>query len=49
MAARPETVGVGAAAVAIYVCDILRIYRERRRKAVELNRNFFIFLPLSLI
>ncbi|WP_104666375.1 hypothetical protein [Ensifer adhaerens] len=42
-------IGLGAAAVAIYVCDILRIYRERRRKAVELNSRASIGAFVSLI
>ncbi|WDZ80107.1 hypothetical protein PWG15_32320 (plasmid) [Ensifer adhaerens] len=42
-------VGSGAAVVAIYVGDILRIYRERRRKAIELNSRASIGAFASLI
>ena len=42
-------VGSGAAVVAIYIGDILRIYRERRRKAIELNSRASIGAFASLI
>lgn len=42
-------VGSGAAVVAIYVGDILRIYRERRRKAIELNSRASIGAFVSLV
>ncbi|MCY1233859.1 hypothetical protein D9M72_464180 [compost metagenome] len=42
-------VGSGAAVVAIYTADILRIYRERRRKAIELNSRASIGAFASLI
>ncbi|NUS68869.1 MAG: hypothetical protein HOQ41_10995, partial [Ensifer adhaerens] len=42
-------VGSGVAVVAIYVGDILRIYRERRRKAIELNSRASIGAFVSLI
>lgn len=42
-------VGSGAAVVVIYLGDILRIYRERRRKAIELNSRASIGAFVSLI
>lgn len=42
-------VGSGAAVVAIYFGDILRIYRERRRKAIELNSRASIGAFVSLV
>jgi len=42
-------VASGAAVVAIYVDDILRIYRQRRRKAIELNSRASIGAFASLI
>lgn len=42
-------VGSGAAVVAIYIADMLRIYRERRRKAIELNSRASIGAFASLI
>jgi hypothetical protein len=42
-------VASGAAVVAIYVGDTLRIYRQRRRKAIELNSRASIGAFASLI
>jgi hypothetical protein len=42
-------VGSGAVVAAIYVGDIQRIYRERRRKAIELNSRASIGAFVSLI
>ncbi|MBD9651416.1 hypothetical protein IB267_23990 [Ensifer sp. ENS09] len=42
-------VGSGVAVVAIHVGDIQRIYRERRRKAIELNSRASIGAFVSLV